>query len=600
MNEVVQKQGDATVTGVVYGFATDENYKYLDVQVTGGTWAVLDTIVGATNSTTAQMTAIEDRVHIIDIKGSFTTDIPFKGYTSGNTAKPITFANNQAAVTDNTGGKLTVDTETLIGSLEVNSVLYPESSREYLEVTKYAGLDLEVGDKVASIGHRRLTVTIDNNFNQFVAGHKIYQINGTAQNTNIYGVITEVDTDNNYIYYVPVQGTINNGNTVGDYGLGGVVLQGSATISNITTVAGAASGLIQDIRDAGLNKRLYLTNISGTFSGRDGIRGAGDYRSAVVTREILRARVKRFFKGFDGTQTTFDLTINNGTQYLPDPDGHMLVFINGVLQPPGSGNSYNAFSDKIQFTEPPDLGSSFTGFYIGKLRQLDDIGFEFDSLRQSFNLKRDDIVYSLTLTDGVQSSVIRPENNILVSVNGVLQEPGVGFEIVGSRIIFSEIPRFGSTFVAFSYVGSEADVDADVVVPPVEAGDFIDIEGEVSDREVAVIESSNSLITFDYLGSVFGQDADATAVLTNGYIERVSVTSGGSGYTSRPVVRLDSISGFDGNVKALIGVAGVTVTAGGTGYQNATIDVATEVPDDWNPPDLSLYGEEVIDPEVNP
>ena len=600
MNEVVQKQGDATVTGVVYGFATDENYKYLDVQVTGGTWQVLDTIVGATNTTTAQMTAIEDRVHIIDIKGSFTTDIPFKGYTSGNTAKPITFANNQAAVTNNAGGKLTVDTETLIGSLEVNSVLYPESSREYLEVTKYAGLDLEVGDKVASIGHRRLTVSIDSNFNQFVAGHKIYQVIGTAQNTNVYGVITEVDTANNYIYYVPVQGTINNGNTVGDYGLGGVVLQGSATISNITTVAGAASGLIQDIRDAGLNKRLYLTNISGTFSGRDGIRGAGTYRSAVVTREILRARVKRFFKGFDGTQTTFDLTINNGTQYLPDPDGHMLVFINGVLQPPGSGNSYNAFSDKIQFTEPPDLGSSFTGFYIGKLRQLDDIGFEFDSLRQSFNLKRDDIFYSLTLTDGVQSSVIRPENNILVSVNGVLQEPGVGFEIVGSRIIFSEIPRFGSTFVAFSYVGSEADVDADVVVPPVEAGDFIDIEGEVSDREVAVIESSNSLITFDYLGSVFGQDADATAVLTNGYIERVSVTSGGSGYTSRPVVRLDSISGFDGNVKALIGVAGVTVTAGGSGYSNPTIDVATEVPDDWNPPDLSLYGEEVIDPEVNP
>ena len=139
-----------------------------------------------------------------------------------------------------------------------------------------------------------------------------------------------------------------------------------------------------------------------------------------------------------------------------------------------------------------------------------------------------------------------------------------------------------------------------MVVPPVEAGDFIDIEGEVSDREVAVIESSNSLITFDYLGSVFGQDADATAVLTNGYIERVSVTSGGSGYTSRPVVRLDSISGFDGNVKALIGVAGVTVTAGGSGYSNPTIDVATEVPDDWNPPDLSLYGEEVIDPEVNP
>ena len=65
-----------------------------------------------------------------------------------------------------------------------------------------------------------------------------------------------------------------------------------------------------------------------------------------------------------------------------------------------------AFSDKIRLSEAPELGASFTGFYLGKLRQLDDIGFEFDSLRQSFNLKRDDIFYSLTLTDGVQSSTI--------------------------------------------------------------------------------------------------------------------------------------------------------------------------------------------------
>ena len=292
------------------------------------------------------------------------------------------------------------------------------------------------------------------------------------------------------------------------------------------------------------------------------------------------------------------MTTSNGTQYLPDPDGHMMIFINGILQPPGAGNAYTAFSDKIQFSEAPELGASFTGFYLGKLRQLDDIGFEFDSLRQSFNLKRDDIFYSLTLTDGVQSSTIRPENNIIISVNGVLQEPGVGFELVGSRIIFSEVPRFGSTFVGFSYVGSEADVDADVVVPPVEAGDFIDIEGEVSDREVAVIESSNSLITFDYLGSVFGQNANATAVLTSGYIDRVSVTSGGSGYTSRPVVRLDSISGFDGQVKALVGIAGVTVTNVGSGYQDPGVDVETTVPSDWTPPDLSLYGEELVDPEI--
>ena len=110
MNEVVAKQGNPSVTGVVYGFWSDANYKYLDVRVTAGPWAVADNIVGATNSTTAQISAIEDRIHIIDLKGDFADNIPFKGYTSGATATPTSFIKSEAAITDNTGGKLTVDT----------------------------------------------------------------------------------------------------------------------------------------------------------------------------------------------------------------------------------------------------------------------------------------------------------------------------------------------------------------------------------------------------------------------------------------------------------------------------------------------------------
>ena len=112
--------------------------------------------------------------------------------------------------------------------------------------------------------------------------------------------------------------------------------------------------------------------------------------------------------------------------------------------------------------------------------------------------------YSLTLTEGVQSNTIRPENNIVCQLNGVIQEPGIGFELVGSRIIFSEVPRAGSTFVAFSYIGSDVDVIAATVVPPIETGDKLAIEGEEFERTVALIESSNSLITFEYSGAVKG------------------------------------------------------------------------------------------------
>ena len=237
--------------------------------------------------------------------------------------------------------------------------------------------------------------------------------------------------------------------------------------------------------------------------------------------------------------------------------------VNGVLQPPGGNNSYVAFSDKINFSEPPDIGSEFIGYYVGKLRQLDDISFEFDSLRSSFNLKRDGLFYSLTLTEGVSSNVIRPENNIIVSLNGIIQEPGVAYEIVGSRIIFAEVPRAGATFVGFSYIGSDADVIAATVVPPIETGDRLFIEGEEFGREVALIESSNSLITFEYTGSVKGRNAQALANITSGEVTNALLTSPGDGYTSIPNVDVISSTGFDARIRALMGVARIDVKDSG-------------------------------------
>ena len=51
-------------------------------------------------------------------------------------------------------------------------------------------------------------------------------------------------------------------------------------------------------------------------------------------------------------------------------------------------------------------------------------------------------------------------------------------------------------------------------------------------------------------------------------------------------------------MKALVGIAGVTVTNVGSGYQDPVVDVETTVPSDWTAPDLSLYGEELVDPEI--
>lgn len=598
MNETVEKQGDATTTGVVYGFVTDENFKYIDIEVTNGTWSLADVIVGSTNGSTAQISAIENRLQITSLVGDFDDQTTLLGYSSDATVDIIEFMKNEAAVISNVGGKLTVDTETLVGNFEKTAVVFPETSEAYIDVYQYDGLDIEVGDRIVSAGNIRLGISILQNLNTFTVGNYVFKLtNGVKDNLN-YALVTSVDLDNNRIYITPILGNISNSDTIVSYDPTGVTVVGRASVNTKVTTAGAGGALVQDIRPIGLNLRLYLSDIVGNINSIDTVKSSS-FRAYIIDYVDLRGRVKRSFRGFDGVQTTFNLTVNNGDQYFPDPEGHMLIFINGILQPPGASNSFTAFSDKIQFTEAPTLGSAFVGIYLGKMRQLDDISFDFDSLRQSFNLKRNGTFYSLTLTDGVQTTgSINPENNIIVSVNGVIQEPGVGFELVGSRIIFSEIPRVGSTFVAFSYVGSEADVDAAEVVPPIESGDLIQIEGEISDRQVAVIESSNSLTTFDYLGSVFGSGAVAQANITTGQITDVAITSPGSGYTARPNVRVDSISGFDAQIKALVGVGGVVVSNPGSGYKIPEVLVETEVPDDWTPPNLADYGEEVIDPEI--
>ena len=219
MNEVVQKQGDSTVTGIVYGFYEDDNFKYLDVAVTGGTWTVLDYVVGATNTTTAQINAIEDRIQITDLMGEFTDNIPFKGYDSGETAIPTGFLKAQAAVTDNSGGKLTVDTETLIGTFETTATIYPEQSKLFIDVTRYEGLDVLIGYRISSAGHTRIGITIQNNKNVFVVGNKLNKITNGIIDANNFGYITEIDLDNNILYYILASGSITNGDQVGDFGV---------------------------------------------------------------------------------------------------------------------------------------------------------------------------------------------------------------------------------------------------------------------------------------------------------------------------------------------------------------------------------------------
>ncbi|AOV61558.1 virion structural protein [Synechococcus phage S-WAM1] len=637
IGERVQVQGAGTNYGTVLqtspltGDNEDEGWIYVE-NITG-TFSVSDILEGIDSAQTAEVTsAARDRMLINTERGSFGVDEMFFNKGNGAEADIVAYENSAGSLTSNTGGRIAIDIETLQDDFIDGDIIYGSITDKILNIaniTRDSFRDIELNQYVHAVKTIECdvnTILRDQGFTgDFKKGDFVYLLQGSIPKIPGWtAVVTDYlyDPDNSihkiWIANLQPYGAAADGTTTVDPnellsgGLGKFenlnnfpVIQ--CDISNVTVTNYTSYGKVSGKSISGDTGRIWLEDVVGDFPSNLTIISDYGWSAGVTQSKNLLARCDRYFRGFDGTETSFKLTISNGEAYFPDPAGHLLVFVNGVLQPPGANYAYTAFSDSIQFTEPPTVGSEFIGYYVGKLRQLDDISFEFDSLRSSFNLKYQGGFYSLTLTEGVSSNTILPENNIIVSLNGVIQEPGVGYELVGSRIIFAEIPRAGSTFVAFSYIGSDADVIAATVVPPIEAGDILQIEGEADEREVALIESSNSLITFEYTGTVKGRGASALASIKSGEITEAIITSPGDGYTSRPSVDVISATGFDGRVRALMGILRIDVKTPGIGYAQPAVAVETIVDDDFVPPTgpavnqgFDTYAGEGTDAQGNP
>ena len=580
-NQILTIQGQPSRTCTIVSIENGEFESYIDVLVGQGPFAIGDTLLNTSNFT-AEITSIVNRVQLKNVIGSFNANSYIKGLYSSSSLTCLNYDYNISPILSNTGSRLVIETESTQGEFINTRIVYSSISSHYIDILQDSQSEsLGIGDIIHTTNTYRLTVNLDEDLLEFPVGSQITNIidnisQGKYATIIDYEILPGGSTAYIYIGNILDDDIFIIGDSVAYYGSGEQYPSGLATITTITTTPSNSYATVSKITSYGTGYRVYLTDVTGLLNTYAQVIASNNYRAVISNVVEITGTVSRSFVGFNGVQDTFDLTTNNGDQFFPDSDGHLLVFVNGILQPPGP--SYTAFSDKIQFVEPPEIGSSFHAVYVGKLRQLDDISFEFDSLRSSFNLKLNEVFYSLTITSGVSSTNIKPENNIIVSLNGVIQEPGVAFQLVGSRIIFAEIPRAGSTFVAFSYIGSDADVIAAEIIPPIESGDVLEIEGEDQNRTVAVIESSNSLITYDYLGSVLGRNAQALANLVTGRVSKLQLTSSGDGYISRPTVSFDSSTGFDAQAKALVGVSRIDVIQRGSGYAYPTVVVSNVVP----------------------
>ena len=616
--EQVVVQGATANNGYVLQTVDPDNdgNSFVKLMTVAGTINDGDIIEGVDSGTTATAGTSDDRF-LMDLEiGDFAAGDWLFASESSAEAYAESYVNKSGALISNQGGRISMDVETIQNSWNPGDIVYGSVTDYILDVKGISGTAIQLNQYLHGTNVYELNLgiaIIDTGVSDtFRVGDEVSLLQGTTEkNPGFRATVTQYingtnldPSDPNYGIHklwianpvdvgtgAPVSELTNSSNNIGKIDIGSNFPTIYANVTSVVDTGYTSYGRVVYIDQQGITARIHIENAVGLFVDNMTIKSDYGWGGAVSSARVLEGRVERYFRGFDGVQTTFDITIANGEQYFPDPAGHLLLWVNGVLQPPGATNSYVAFSDKIAFSEAPDIGSEFIGYYVGKLRQLDDISFEFDSLRSSFNLKRDGLFYSLTLTEGVSSNVIRPENNIIVSLNGIIQEPGVAYEIVGSRIIFSEVPRAGSTYVGFSYIGSDADVVAATVVPPIETGDKLVIEGEEFQREVALIESSNSLITFEYTGSVKGRNADALANVTSGEVTTAGLTAPGDGYTSIPNVDVISSTGFDARIVAQLGIANMVVKTPGVGYSQASIAIDNEVPDDFvNPEGTPVNG----------
>ena len=288
---------------------------------------------------------------------------------------------------------------------------------------------------------------------------------------------------------------------------------------------------------------------------------------------------------FNGTRRNFPIKINGDQTSIRaragsniDIQSVLLIFINDVLQVPGSGYTFNGGST-FTFSEPPKEGDACKIlFYKG----TGSIDVTFNDILESIKIGDTVRLNSDTLsqkederlvTDIVSSDIIQtnPYNGYGLSIDETLSRPLIwcrqtediiisGQEIGKNREIYE--PLIQPTSNLIQNVGSAS---TEIFVESVKI--FFDDERE------------NSTTPFKTKILIISQDtivgASATAVVSAaGTISSLNITGGGLGFTTNPTVIIGNPIGFGTTSTATASitsgiVTSLTVTNPGSGYTSS-------------------------------
>lgn len=133
---------------------------------------------------------------------------------------------------------------------------------------------------------------------------------------------------------------------------------------------------------------------------------------------------------------------------------------------------------------------------VGEFRKLDDISGQFNDSNTVFNLT---VAGSAVSAGSAQ--------NLIISVDGIIQEPQASFTVGGSTLSFTEAPNTASTFFGI-LLGSVAQV------------------GVVSDDTITTAKIQNAAITNDKIADNTISNSKLTTPFTTGKAVAVAIVFG--------------------------------------------------------------------------
>jgi hypothetical protein len=182
---------------------------------------------------------------------------------------------------------------------------------------------------------------------------------------------------------------------------------------------------------------------------------------------------------------------------------------------PGDFNDFRIIVESVH-------DDSFTGWTFGQLEVLDDFSSFFDGVKKSFTITKSGGVVSLRSAKG---SPIRIQDNLIIFINDILQDPGVSFEFKGGSVIdFYEAPKAGDILKIYYFKGSLTDSVFVDTIETIKVGDKVRLRDdaiksstfglEQTNRIVSGIKTSDTFATIQYFGPGITTDTALERPLT--------------------------------------------------------------------------------------